>query len=121
MKMADKRVLDDAELDGLFEAARDIAPLPPVSLVERILADAEAERFVPVASVPPRRGFSAILRGIGGWPAATGLAAAAITGVMIGIVTPDTVGDLTGGYLATGAGYQLEDLLPSYGDLLGEG
>ncbi|MDJ0629526.1 MAG: hypothetical protein QNJ44_14810 [Rhodobacter sp.] len=120
--MAEKKPLDDAELDGLFAAARGTAPQPSAELVARVLADAEAERAAIASAVPPRRRgrVASALAAIGGWPAAAGLATAAVTGLMIGFVTPDALEDLSGAYF-TASGYQLEDLLPSYGDLLGEG
>ncbi len=123
MKMTDKRPLDDTELDGLFTAAQDAAPVPSDDLMARILADAEAEIAVAPAPVPmPRRGILRMALGvIGGWPAAAGLAAAAVTGVMIGLASPDALESLSGGALSADGGYALDDLVPSYGDLLGEG
>ncbi|MDJ0824645.1 MAG: dihydroorotate dehydrogenase [Rhodobacter sp.] len=119
--MAERPDLTDTELDGLFQAARDTAPMPSADLIARVIADAEAELEPGVEPAAPRPGIlAAVLATIGGWPAAAGLATAAVAGLMIGIATPDTLQDLSGGYFAA-AGYQLEDLLPSYGDLLGEG
>ena len=113
-----KRALDDTELDGLFAAAKAAAPQPSPDLMARILADAEAS----VAAPPKRRPsfWAGVLESIGGWPSAAGLATAAVAGLAIGLGTPDTLETLSGGYLAAG-GYQLEDLMPSYGDLLEEG
>lgn len=88
----------------------------------RIMADAAAQA-APVAApaaVPRRGAFAALLATIGGWPAAAGLATAAVAGLMIGYAAPDTLGDLSGGYLEI-SDYRIEDLMPSYGDLLGEG
>jgi len=125
--MAEKRPLDDLELDGLFEAARETAPLPSGDLMTRIMADAQAQIAqvappVAVAAPAERPGLLAGLLGmIGGWPAAVGLATATVVGLSVGLSTPDTLDDLTGGYLASTMGYDLEDLMPSYGDILGEG
>lgn len=122
MKMADKRPLNDLELNGLFSAARDAAPVPSDDLMARIIADSKAQ--IVVATVPdaPRRGmFAGLLGLIGGWPAAAGLVTATMAGLAIGLLTPDTLDDLTGGYLASASAYELEDLMPSYGDILGEG
>jgi hypothetical protein len=121
MTMADKRPLDELELDGLFAAARETAPRPSAALVERIIADADTERAVPAAPAPRRGVLAGVLASIGGWPAAAGLATAAVTGLMIGLATPDTVETLTGGYLAADMAYDLEDLMPSFDDLLVEG
>ena len=119
--MTDKRPLDDSELDGLFAAARGANPLPSDALMQRIMADATAEIAAAQPERPARRGILATaLAMIGGWPAAAGLATAAVTGLMIGLFTPDTLDSLSGGYLTTASSYDLEDLLPSYGDLLEE-
>lgn len=123
--MADKRPLDDVELDGLFSAARGAAPVPSHDLMARIVADAdaeaEAEARIVAAAVPHRGMFAQLLRQIGGWPAAAGLLTATVAGLAIGLATPDTLDALSGGYLAASSGYELEDLMPSYGDILGEG
>ncbi|MCG6903711.1 MAG: dihydroorotate dehydrogenase [Rhodobacter sp.] len=120
--MTDRRPLDETELDGLFAVARSHAPEPSRALLARVMADAEAE-IAAAAGVPATaRGgsrFAAWLRGFGLWPAA-GLATATLAGLMIGLVTPDTLDELTGGYLAA-TSYELNDLMPSYGDILGEG
>ncbi len=113
--------LDDTELDAVFAAGRAAGPVPSDDLMARILADADAQIAPQPAEVPARPGlWSSLLAGIGGWPAAAGLAAAAITGLMIGVVTPDTLDSLSGGYLSVG-GTQPDDLLPSFTVLLGEG
>lgn len=119
--MADKRELDDADLDGLFAAARDETPMPSAELVGRVLADAEAVQagFVAPAAARPAR-FGGLIAALGGWPALAGLATAAVAGITIGIVSPETVDTLSGGALGL-AGYDVNDLLPSYADLLGEG
>ncbi len=129
MRMADKarpEALDEAELEGLFTAARGTAPAPSDALMARILADADAALPGPghaSATVPLRAGggwLSRVLDGIGGWPAAAGLAAATVAGLAIGIATPETLSLLSGGVLsATTDG--MEDLLPSYAALLTEG
>ena len=122
--MADKRPLDDSELDSLFGVAMTRATAPSDDLVARILADAEAQvsRVAEVPKVRPEGFLATILAGIGGWPAAAGLATATVAGLAIGLNAPDTLDTLSVGYFyATDSSYQLEDLLPSYGDLLGEG
>ncbi len=121
--MTDKRPLDDSELDGLFAAAKADAPTPSDDLIARIMADAEAQAAGPApVSAPKLRRLAALLAAIGGWPSAAGLATAAVAGLAIGLSAPDTLDTLSGGYLALAdGGYQLEDLLPSYGDLLDEG
>ena len=123
MKMAEKRPLNEAELEKLFAEAADDAPQPSDALMARILADAQAELpKAPAPTAAPRRGWLAAALGqIGGWPAAAGLATAAVAGLAIGLATPEALEDITGGYLTAESGYGLDDLMPSYGDLLGEG
>ena len=105
-------------LDDFFEAGRADRAAPDPALMARILADAEAVAAARAAPGPRREGrLSAVLRGIGGWPALAGLATATAAGVWIGIAMPD----VTSPFVA-GAGYDLNDLLPGYGtDLLVEG
>ena len=126
MKMTDKRPLDEAQLDALFFAAAQDRPTPSDDLMARIMADAEAE--IAAASIPaavtsaPRQGWLAsVIATIGGWPAAAGLATAAVTGLMIGLVPPDSLLELADDYLVASSVYELDDFMPSYGDLLGEG
>ncbi|MCP3969545.1 MAG: hypothetical protein GY717_04365 [Rhodobacteraceae bacterium] len=129
--MAEKRPLDDTELDGLFAAARSTGPEPSGDLLARIMGDADAKTAAvtrvsrPEAGrdvVRARPGLLATLLGlIGGWPAAAGLMTATVAGLAIGLATPDTLDDLTGGVLTSVTGYELEDFMPSYGDLLEEG
>ncbi len=127
MKMVDKKPLNDAELEGVFAVARDVPPAASEDFMARILADAMAEmpRAPTVAATRPAKaegGWIANLLGmIGGWPAAAGLAVATVSGLMIGIGTPDTLDQWTGGYLTSSLGYQVEDFLPSFGDILVEG
>jgi hypothetical protein len=103
---------DDGGLDALFAEAR--RERPPAGLVARVLAEAEAAR-------PGRRreGLgAALLRAIGGWPSAAGLAAASAAGLAIGFAAPEAVPFLSAGATATAdAGYELIDLAPGYGAL----
>lgn len=122
--MTDRRYLNEAELEDLFAAARGASEVPGDALMERIMRDSVGEMPRPEAgTVQPRGRLSNALRLIGGWPAAAGLAAATIAGVSIGFGTPEVLDTLSGGYFLAdgGATYDLDDLLPSYGDLLGEG
>jgi hypothetical protein len=102
---------DDGGLEALFaEARRD---RPPAALVARVLADAEAAR-------PGRRreGLgAAILRAIGGWPSAAGLAAASAAGLLIGFAAPGAVPFVGTAAVTETAdnSYDLIDLAPDYG------
>ena len=122
--MTDKKPLDDFELDALFaDAARD-APVPSDDLMARIMIDAQVEIAVAPVARPAeiRQGWLAsIIASIGGWPAAAGLATAAVTGLMIGLVPPTSLLELADDYLVASSMYEFDDFMPSYGDLLGEG
>lgn len=126
MKMVEKKPLNDAELDGFFAAARDVPPAASEDFMARILAGAMAEMppaqaFGAPPAKPEGSWIASLLGAIGGWPAAAGLATATVAGLMIGMGTPETLDQWTGGYLTSSLGYQVEDLLPSYADILGEG
>lgn len=137
MTKTDKMLRDD-ELEGLFAAARAQTPVPSADLMARILADAEAQAVPEPAPatggrtggrpVRPTRGFwAALVAGLGGWPVLAGMATATVAGVWLGFATPEALDTMAGGILMPGqteTGYQLEDMVPSYGDfsvLLEEG
>ncbi|MEQ3626093.1 MAG: hypothetical protein ABNH26_09315 [Celeribacter sp.] len=108
----------EAELESLFAAARhsraDLEPATP-DLLARILGDAEAEqdsreaerlRAATGASVGKTRStgrwsLTALLRGIGGWPAAASLAAATMAGVWIGVDQPAGLDSVTGAFIGS--------------------
>ena len=126
MMMVEQRPFDEQELDDLFGLAQDNAPAPSDDLMAKIMADAAAvaAHNAPVAAqvAPVSPGFwASVLAMIGGWPAAAGLATAAVTGVMIGVASPDTIETLTASTFGEADAYALEDLLPSYGGFLDEG
>ena len=96
------RTPDDMDmLEDVFAAARRAPPEPGADLLARIEAD--ALRLQAGAAGPsPRRltalaGWRAALaEAVGGWPALTGLAAAALAGVWIGISAPAGLAGLAG-------------------------
>ena len=92
----------DEDLDDLFAAARRRPPRPDAALLGRIAAD--AERLAPGGW----RGRA--WQAIGGWPAAVGLAAAAVAGVWIGAAQPQPVEAVIGLQ-----GYDMADLMPGFG------
>jgi hypothetical protein len=93
---------DDRRLDDLLSEARARPERPPGALLARVLADAEA-------AAPRTRGTlaGAVLRALGGWPAAAGLAAACATGIVLGYTAPGAVP-----LMATD--YELIDLAPAW-------
>ena len=115
-KADDRKGLEDTALDGFFAAARDATPPMPEGLATRIAAQGRA--LLP-APAPTRLGapLAILLRQFGGWPTIAGLAAASVTGLAIGISAPD----LLSVPFDDGAAYDLGDLMPGYGVILGEG
>lgn len=104
---------DETGLDALFAEARSRDARPPAALVARVMADAEAAR--------PGRGRqglgAALLRAIGGWPSAAGLAAASAAGFFLGLAAPEAVPVLRAdpGGTALETTFELIDLAPGYG------
>lgn len=104
--MTDRR--DDLDLENYFAAARDSDDRVPGSLVARVMEDAGRIHEARQGGLAGR-----ILRALGGWPSAAGLAAASLVGVLVGLTSPDAVPILgTGGAEAL---YDLSDLMPGYG------
>ncbi|MCK0138411.1 hypothetical protein [Aliiroseovarius sp. F47248L] len=135
MAKTDKNMLDDRELEALFDAARFDSASPSDRLMAAILDDAAAEQVgrdgsqhtstnIPLEQIHGRRrarGFWADLRAsMGGWPALAGMATATVAGVWIGFSSPTQLEAMSGGlvlsgnYSATEQSYVLEDLTPSY-------
>ncbi len=82
--------ISDDELDDIFDAARGAGDDMPVSdaLMARIIADAAAEMPRPVAMAPKRSLGTALFAALGGWTAISGLAAATVAGVWLGVSPP---------------------------------
>lgn len=102
--MTDDRT--DDGLEAMFAAARSRDDRPPGALVARVLEDAGVAQ-------PRRRRAAELLRALGGWPSAAGLAAASLAGLAIGFIAPEAV--LVLDAAGIGSGYDLTDLLPGYG------
>lgn len=104
---------DIRTLDDVFRAARDAPMEPSPELLARVLADAEAVgaalRPVRNQAGPPRADrLRDVFRALGGWPAMTGLAAATVAGIWIGLSPP---AGLQAGLSAPDAAY-IVDLAP---------
>lgn len=95
MSTSDEDNWQEAALVPFFDAARKQAPTPSTDLMARVLEDAEAAQVRYAAatrSAAPRAGLWARIRqGLGGWPAMTGLAAAGLAGVWIGLALPEVL------------------------------
>ncbi|MBU2891126.1 dihydroorotate dehydrogenase [Celeribacter halophilus] len=138
----DKRTgeLTDVALNALFAEAREETAQPSGDLMARVLADAEevmaqreAEEAARLAAMRPKQRhpvMEAIIATLGGWRAVAGLATAGVAGLAIGLGAPTTVTALaTGSYVSDSAlgietsdgGYEIDDLMPSFYDLVTEG
>lgn len=117
--------MNDTELEHFFHAAQAAAPQPSEALMARILRDAEAQQPKAQPAAPHRaRGgwLSGVLRGLGGWPALTGLATATVAGVWIGYAAPSAVSTLASDiWPSDTTGYDVVDLIPSMDTFLAEG
>jgi len=87
---------NDDMLEDLFADARGLTPAPSDDLMARVIADADAAQPRATAASAPQPGLWArMMDAIGGWPAVSGLAAATIAGVWVGVAPPSSVEDLT--------------------------
>ena len=83
---------DEKLLDDLFEEVVRDRVEPSDELMSRILADAEdLQPVAQVAVVSPPTLWSRAMASIGGWPALSGLAAAGVAGLWIGLTPPDSI------------------------------
>jgi hypothetical protein len=91
MAMSDKD--DMPGLEVFFDAARAHAAEPSVALMTRIDEDAQAVAARAQTPAPQRLRRASLstqlYRLLGGWPAVTGLATAAMAGVWLGISLPE--------------------------------
>ncbi|PJI85030.1 hypothetical protein BC777_3026 [Yoonia maricola] len=91
----------DDMLDDLFAMARGEKPVPGDDLVARVLADADAiQPGVVTAATTSQKGlWPRLLEAVGGWPAISGLAAATVAGIWVGIAPPSSVEDMTASWI----------------------
>jgi hypothetical protein len=95
---------NDDFLEDLFARAQKTGATPQDDLVARVLADADAVQagLRSQRARPASPGLWArILDALGGWPAVSGLAAATVAGVWIGVAPPASVEDVTADVLGT--------------------
>lgn len=90
--MTDKH--DESDLEALFATARADPPKVPDALMQRVIADAQAEQ--PAVRGAGWRGWFASL---GGLPALGGLVTATCVGFWLGVAPPDVLPDLAGAVL----------------------
>jgi hypothetical protein len=109
-------------LDDLFAASRAHQPAPGNDLMARVLADAAGiQTGFATAAVPAQPGLWArMMDAIGGWPAVSGLAAATVAGVWVGVAPPNSIEDLTASYWGDGVSVSMfsTDLTFDMGDTI---
>ena len=107
------------DLDDLLASAARRPVVPSDALMQRVLADALAMQPQDVAlrSFPkPRPGFFTGLAGLfGGPPALAGLGTAAVFGLALGYLSPNTLNYLTGSSTETAEFFPEADFLTTEG------
>lgn len=92
---------DEKLLEAAFAQARTPDTAPSEGLMDRIMIDADsvlADASVPAAPTGAKQGFGAmILDAVGGWPSLSGLAAATVAGVWIGVAAPAALTNISTG------------------------
>lgn len=94
----------DGAVTALLDALRTETPRPSDDLMSRVLADAEAlQPETEVILAGPAVAAPAADRGwlhlIGGWPAASGLAAAGVMGLWLGYAPPGGLDGVTDAFV----------------------
>jgi hypothetical protein len=110
-------------LEALFAEAGKDGPSP--DLMARVLADAEAVQAAAAAAPasrpaepdPARRPWLDMLLGaLGGWSAVSGITAAGVMGLAVGLYSPDTISGLISG-AGMGQDADAYALTPDLGEL----
>ncbi|WP_375255807.1 hypothetical protein [Yoonia sp.] len=84
-------------LDAVFAQARGADTTPGDDVTARILADAATVQSGFGASAAPEKTglWARMLDALGGWPAVSGLTAATVAGIWVGVAPPMAIEDLT--------------------------
>lgn len=84
-------------LNEVFAQARAVDVSPSDDVMARILADAATvqDEFA-TRPMPEKAGlWDRMMDALGGWPAVSGLAAATVAGIWVGVAPPTAIEDLT--------------------------
>ena len=100
MEMSEQDKIDMAALDAFLDQAKH-APVPEISqaAMARILDDAQRHLPGPVAYEMPKPGWRDWIAALGGWPAMSGLMAAGVAGLWIGVAPSETMSDVMAGMM----------------------
>lgn len=120
---------EEAFLEALFEeerqARRPSGPEVSPELLARVMADAETvQAGFDTGKLPERKAprpglFAQLGAALGGWPAFAGLAAASVSGLLIGISPPESLSETAAYYTTEEAA--LFDPVSGFDFDLGEG
>jgi hypothetical protein len=120
--------MQDKDLEALLAQAAKQPPQPSAGLMDRVLADAFALQPAgltvghPPARAPQPLGVLARLAALfGGAPVLAGVCSAAVAGVALGYLNPESMDMLTGGLAGDVTGAETIDLFPSTDFLATEG
>lgn len=88
---------NDDDLVALFAQARSADTSPSDDLMARILGDADAvqDGFTPVQTSENPGLWARMMDALGGWPSLSGLAAATVAGIWVGVAPPSAIEELT--------------------------
>lgn len=105
----DDKMPSDNMLDDTFAVMAASAVQPSEALLNAIMMDADSVLAVPITPrARAKSSFGAmILDVIGGWPSFSGLAAATVAGLWIGVSPPAAISDISAGYLGSTVEIQL--------------
>lgn len=87
---------NDDMLNDLFAEVREVKPVPSDALMMRVLADGDAVQLGAATRPAVQPGlWTRMMDMVGGWPAVSGLAAATVAGIWVGVAPPASVSDMT--------------------------
>lgn len=107
---------DNSDLDALLRDARDMRAGD--DLTARVMHDAQAVqeqlKRQPLVATPPRKSWwPKAVEAMGGWSAVSGITAAGVMGLAVGLYSPDTVSAWLEGDVSLGT----YELAPDVGGL----
>lgn len=118
--------LTEADLEAVFAAARQAAPVPGPDLLARIAA--EADRLAPGPAAAPVRArpalgdrLAGLVAALGGRIAVAGLVSATLAGFWVGFAAPAPLSGLAGAVWPDAAVVDSVELIPSLDQMLAEG
>ena len=113
---------DDRLLASLFDEARSEDAELSDDLMARVLADAsEYQPKTQSVTTAKISIWEKLLSGVGGWPALSGVTAAGVAGLWIGLTPPDVVDDWVANALGNTTSVSFVDEFPSLDEVTLDG